>query len=258
MDPNSNTDTANNLNQNKALKLRETIPIYDTAKSLNYGNSDDNTAYLTQHFSPIVLNEDNASIFATFGYKDPRYFVRLKIKDVQVLALLDSGSSRTYVCPSVAKLLGKSHSSDLFMKAANNNLLRVNGVEDVKYSLKGVEKVVSTRHIEALKYECIFGIDFMREYGMRIDFASGNCSLRGGASWKWDFPDEAGGCAYPIIDSISALNERTMRDFSLISQSRVKQLKPRSIRDHPEPILARFSNQSWLIPRSKFCLGFVV
>ena len=200
----------------KSVKDLKTLPIFSLTKQA-ISVPKNNSAFLAKNLSH-KLTEQNAPIFATFGYKDPRYYIPLRVKEKQIFALIDSGSTKTYVNKSAAKLLGTFDKSESIMKAANCNIIRVDGIKDVTYNLCGMENNIPTRYIKSLDYDCIFGTDALKSFGMSVNFGTGECSLPGGKSWKVDFPDEPIGLAYPTIDSISALCDgRDSRFFIDIS-----------------------------------------
>ena len=73
------------------------------------------------------LTNTSAPLFATFGCKDPRYYLSLKMKNQNILALIDSGSTKTYVNDKAANLLGNFQESSAVMTAANNNTVELDG-----------------------------------------------------------------------------------------------------------------------------------
>ena len=150
------------------------------------------------------MTEEVAPIFATFSHKDPRFYITVRIGDEPILSLLDSGSTRTYVGPKAAKLLGKFDPSSATMIAANNNTVEVDGEKLVKYKLFDTSCNVQTRYIKTLRYDQILGLDFMEKFAFQVDFGKGICSLPGGRSWKVDFPDSSTLFSANIIDSIAA------------------------------------------------------
>lgn len=106
----------NKLNSNNSA---DNVPTFKIQNESETKLQNSNKAIFSQYFDP-KLDDKNANIFATFGYKDPRYYIPFNIKNEQILALIDSGSTKTYVGQKAAKLLGKFDSTAIFMKAANN------------------------------------------------------------------------------------------------------------------------------------------
>ena len=175
--------------------------------------SQENPAKIKEEFPPLEpilhkeafdLSENIAPIFGMFGRRDPRLYVTLKLSDKPTLALLDSGSTRTYAGPNAAKLLGSFNPSTAIMTAANNNSVPVDGEKLVHYKLYDVNKNLSTRYIETLSYDYILGLDFLEEFKVKVDFGESTCSLPGGRSWKVNFPDSSSPFTANFIDSISA------------------------------------------------------
>ena len=129
-------------------ELSELVPenmINFTAKT----NENENiTALVSRYFRPTTLTESNAPIFATFGSRDPRYYISINIKDEHILALIDSGSTRTYVGRKAAELLGDFENSNLMMTAANNNTIKIDGLKTFKYGIKEISNDIETRFID--------------------------------------------------------------------------------------------------------------
>ena len=148
-------------------------------------NVSENTAILTRYFQNIT--ENNAPILSMFNHKDPRFYIALNINSERILGLIDSGSTKTYVNKKSASLLGKFESTDLKMRSANNNTIKIDGIKLVNFNLKNTNHAIPTRYIETLQYECIFGIVFLKKFQLWVDFGSGTCGFPGGESWKVDF-----------------------------------------------------------------------
>ena len=158
-------------------------------------------------FGYTSSSKKNSPICASFGYKDRRFYILLKIKDKNIMALIDSGSTKTYIGKLGADVLGDFKNTDSIMTAANKNTVKVNGIKWIKFSLRGIEHRIETRFIESLSYNCILGTDFLRTFGLCIDFKEGVCYLPGrGESWKVNFPEDAQGLADPCADFISAID----------------------------------------------------
>lgn len=137
------------------------------------------TAYTSRYFGDFN-SEEKAPIFATFGYRDPRFYIQIKIGNDDILALIDCGSTKTYLGKKAAKNLGHFENTDLGLRAANNNTIKVNGIKTLNFKIRNVEKRILTRYVDRLNYDCILGMDFLKTFGLRLDFGSGTCSLLGG------------------------------------------------------------------------------
>lgn len=155
-----------------------------TAKLSN--NDSANTAILSRFFPS--QSEKILPVFSMFSYKDPRFFIALNINNEKILGLIDSGSTKTYVCGKTASLLGKFEPTDLKMKSANNNTVKIDGIKTVHFNLRNTSHDIPTRCIETLKYECIIGIDFLKKFELWVDFGSGTCGFQGGVRGKWTSP----------------------------------------------------------------------
>ena len=199
----------NSISIDNLLNEKLPIPIFKLENKHKFYFVDDskNSAHLTPNLQ-VPLTATNAPIFATFGKRDPRLYIALNIKNEQIMALVDSGSTRTYMGDSAAKLLGNFEKTAACMTSANNNTIPVDGIRYVDYTIKNVSHKIPTRYIKSLSYGCVFGMDALKSYGMAIDFQTGVCSLPGGGdSWKLDFPDQADGKVSAIVDSISAVDD---------------------------------------------------
>lgn len=65
------------------------------------------------------------------------------------------------------------------LTAANNKSVKVDGIKLVTYSLRGIKKQIPTPYIRTLDYDCIFGMDSLKEFDIQVDFGTGVCSLPG-------------------------------------------------------------------------------
>lgn len=111
------------------LDDKQKIPLFALTDKPKFQFIDDssNSAHLTSNLQ-MPLTPEHAPIFATFGYKDPRFYIALKIKNKQVMALVDSGSTKTYMGDSAANLIGGFKETTAYMTAANNNTVPVDGI----------------------------------------------------------------------------------------------------------------------------------
>ena len=190
------------------------VPIFSLFGKNKFHFKDPIAFELSSPSQGYSLTSNIAPIFATFGHKDPRYYLSLSMKNEPVLALIDSGSSKTYVGEKAAKLLGNFRDCSAFMTAANNNSVKVDGSRLVNFNLGNEHRTIPTRYIKSLQYDCIFGFDSLCAFGLLVDFHTGMCSLPGGKSWKVDFPEPSGNFA-AVIDSISAIDATSDSRFFL-------------------------------------------
>lgn len=72
---------------------KDKVPIFSLKSKATFVPEDKakNTAYLATPGQNFDLTENTAPIFATFGYRDPRFYVPLEVCGGSILALLDSG-----------------------------------------------------------------------------------------------------------------------------------------------------------------------
>ena len=52
----------------------------------NTATNSDNLAIIKRYFKDVKITENNAHIFTMFGYKDPRFYINLSIKNKQILS----------------------------------------------------------------------------------------------------------------------------------------------------------------------------
>ena len=86
-------------------------------------NARTDTAFVNRYFQNC--EDHNTPIFAMNVYSDPRYYIKLRIKNIDILGLIDSGSTKTYLGKKAANFLGKFHDTNLRMRAANNNTIGI-------------------------------------------------------------------------------------------------------------------------------------
>lgn len=104
----------------------------------------------------------------------------MSIKNEEILGLIDSGSTKTYFGKKAANLAGDFEETDLRMKAANNNTIGIDGIAKINFNFSDISHVIPTRYIKSLNYDCIFGTDLLKTFGMWVDFGLGMCGFSGG------------------------------------------------------------------------------
>lgn len=137
---------------NKLVKksdLLTPVPIFRLNNKDKTKVPKSNMAQLTGNIGPFKLNQNLAPIFATFGCKDPRYYISLCVQKRNILALIDSRSTLIYVEKTAANLLGDFDDTNVIMTAANKNSVKVDGIKSMNYALKGTEKQIPTTGYQA-------------------------------------------------------------------------------------------------------------
>lgn len=158
--------------------------------------SDGSTAAVMDSIS--VLDSTNES----------RFFLTLTIKGQKVTALVDSGSTRTYLGPVFEQVL-----QDSIIPVSASVLLADNSVEPVlgevntQLTLAGKRKALPVRLVHSLSYDCILGIDFLKTFGIKIDFGKSKWQFSGESGW-FDF-DPALGKSCDVSGDFAGLQELT-------------------------------------------------
>lgn len=108
--------------------------------------------------------------------EDDRPHVHLKIFDVPVYALLDSGSHRTMFNSTIFKRLSNVRLQDpaepLDLVTASGDALEIAGEVLVPYTFQRKTRVLPTLFVPGLAVDCICGIDFWRAYRIRPTVAT--------------------------------------------------------------------------------------
>lgn len=119
-------------------------------------------------------------------------FTDVKILGQKTQALIDSGASKTFVSPRIKELAVKN-------KLPINNKLnssvksRLGTIEAIKESiqlpitLRDREKVIDARVLEKLNFDCIMGLDALREFGVGIDFNKATWCFSSSPFNRFDF-----------------------------------------------------------------------
>lgn len=150
--------------QDNSLHDKSTILVSKLHNKRKFEFIDDSNTFINLISNlHMLLNDENAPVFAISGYKDARLYLALNIKNEQIMALVHSGSTKTYMWDSAAKLSSNFEKTTACMTAANNNTMPVEGIRYVDYTIKN-----------------IFGMDALKFHGMTINFQEDTWSLRGG------------------------------------------------------------------------------
>ena len=97
-------------------------------------------------------------------------------------ACVDSGSTSTYL-----RTIFEPSLKDSLIPVSAKVLLGDNSVEvvlgeiNIQLSLQGKRKALLVRLVKSFGYDCILGIDFLKTFGMKIDFGSR----------RWSVPDHS-------------------------------------------------------------------
>lgn len=91
----ANTTAKQTIFVDNLLNNKQKIPVFKLKNKNTFDFVDDtaNSVTVTSNLQ-VPLNDINSPIFATFGQKDPRFYIALHIKNEQILALVDSGSTK--------------------------------------------------------------------------------------------------------------------------------------------------------------------
>ena len=111
------------------------------------------------------------SISAIDNINDTRFFLSITIKGKTIKALVDSGSTRTYIGSMFESILAESLiPSSASVLLADNSIEPVVGEINIQLSLPNTRKGMPVRLVRSLGYDCILGIDFLMAFGMILDF----------------------------------------------------------------------------------------
>ena len=149
---------------------------------------------------------EKGSNFATFCNPDTRPYMPVSISQNRVEALLDSGSTRSYVGKEMAEKLGEFQKIQAVMTAANKETTPILGEKDVFLTFKNEKHQLSIRYVNSLSCDFLLGFDFFQEFGLIMNFQRNTFHLRGGEEQK--FPPTSGTEPLKIqpVDSLASLS----------------------------------------------------
>ena len=137
---------------------------YTSSADTSTDNHDEPTLYISNVEKPVDY---------------PRYWVKIKINDQQIFALVDTGAARTTIGSIYSKLLDRNGTSlKLFRfkhaQMANGQVEPICGELQTRLAIADVVKPVSLIVLPNLAVDLIFGIDLIRLFKMDI---LGSCDM---------------------------------------------------------------------------------
>ncbi|XP_039306052.1 uncharacterized protein LOC120357967 [Solenopsis invicta] len=119
----------------------------------------------------------------SFGARESSLsFIRVKISGNEIRALLDSGSSRTFLGPAAIELVQSlgyrfRRARDRRVTTATSQTTRVRGEVEVPLEIENRTRTLSVYALQTLALPCILGMDFLTAFG--VMFALGRTRARG-------------------------------------------------------------------------------
>jgi len=117
--------------------------------------------------------------YSTFGCREKSSlsFIRVKIVGRNYLALIDSGSSRTFLGPEIVELLRElqmpfGSPDGKRVTTATGQTTRIKGEINLAFKLKNRTRTLRACALPTLALSCIAGMDFLSAFGIGVNFAT--------------------------------------------------------------------------------------
>ncbi|KAL6419699.1 hypothetical protein ACFW04_011264 [Cataglyphis niger] len=174
----------------------------------------------TPKISPFRVEQTQGEFsYSAFGGRDESslLFLRVEIFGNEILALLDSGLSRTFMGPStvelVERLRGQFRGSDgKRVTTATGQTTRIKGELEVPIKLRHRVESLKVYALPTLALPCILGVDFLSMFGIGVNFATHRWYFSGCSSVEYDFDTKSLPICCGLVE-ISSAEERRLRDF---------------------------------------------
>jgi hypothetical protein len=123
-------------------------------------------------------------------------YISVSVANRKVEALLDTGSSRTYVGPDLVNYIKNTGFSfrataDRRVTTATGQNARVRGEKTMPLSVKGKTREITVFSLPTLALSCIIGIDFLKAFEIVPDVAREHWYFSGDSSNTFPFGTEA-------------------------------------------------------------------
>jgi len=105
-----------------------------------------------------------------------RNYIVMKINNIPLQCLVDSGSGSTVMSTNFAKRLGlkmRPYTDDQPLFSASGTMLKVTGITDVTFYLNGLRIPHTVKVIDGLFSNLVIGVDFMQANRMSVNYADG-------------------------------------------------------------------------------------
>ena len=116
--------------------------------------------------------------YSTFGCREKSSlsFLHVKIVGRNYLALIDSGSSRTFLGPEIVELLRElqmpfGSPEGKRVTTATGQTTRIKGEINLDFKLKDRTRTLRACALPTLALSCIAGMDFLSAFGIGVNFA---------------------------------------------------------------------------------------
>ena len=152
-----------------------------------------------------------------------RYYLEIFIQGHKIRALIDSGSTKTYVGKIFKKFLhGSLRSSNATVSVATGQTVPVEGESDLLVKIDEQEKVLPVRLVSSFVYDCVLGIDFLKLFGFEIDFGHHCWRLPRMSDYiKFELDDD-----FEYLEQCDGLSELTDEQRQIVDKLVKENIKP--------------------------------
>jgi len=165
-----------------------------------------------------TMSSNNDFVYSAFGSRDfsSLLFLRVRVADCEIRALVDSGSSRTFLGEEAGELIKRTGfrfraATGRRVTTATNQTTRVRGETEIPISVQHRTRTLKVYSLPTLALSCILGMDFLAAFGVVVDFGRKAWCFADDPLRQYPFEEEPADTLANLL-SVSAAGDAATRD----------------------------------------------